>query len=216
MIGLKQTARGVRPKTLQKGIREYLCCLDCEKLFNDRYEKPSEALWKTLATGTVHGSHVLERRRTPEGNPVLRVTGFNYDSFKLFLLLNLWRASIADGGEYADVSLGPHEDAIRKMILRGDPGDQYLYPCVVFLVRDSLRMLSSFTRVRYEAHTTYQIAIANVALWYFISSHTKNEPMTGASISSTGVLDATIMHVHELPFYRLAVEEARRHATSKR
>jgi hypothetical protein len=50
------------------------------------------------------------------------INGLDYAMFKLFHLSVLWRAGVSTREEFRNVKLGSHEDVIRQMLLRDDPG----------------------------------------------------------------------------------------------
>ena len=64
----------------------------------------------------------------------------NYKKYKLFLLSILWRASISTRQMFNEISLGPHEEALRKMIYEGDPGkvDDYPIAMLTFIADKSV------------------------------------------------------------------------------
>jgi hypothetical protein len=53
----------------------------------------------------------------------------------------LWRASVAAGRPFQEVSLGPHEESIRQMLLAEDVGNPEHYPIVgnIFVFPDTRR-----------------------------------------------------------------------------
>src|SRR5205807_8245068 len=105
-------------RRLRKGLRERLLCDGCEGVIK-RYEDYFARTW--------YGQGVLPQFAPEHGEAVV-TDGLDYAAFKLFHLSILWRASVATREEFRDVKLGPqHEDAIRRMLLAGDPGpaDRY-------------------------------------------------------------------------------------------
>ena len=50
------------------------------------------------------------------------VTEVEYRPFKLFLMTQVWRAGVASDTFWKEVRLGPHEERLRRMLLRADPG----------------------------------------------------------------------------------------------
>jgi hypothetical protein len=104
------------PKLLQKGIREHLLCQECETALSV-YERYVSQLFKgELDIQTEHDGKMVT------------VYGLDYKKFKLFSLSVLWRASISTDVMFKDVTLGPHEETLRTMILKGDPGEVEQYP----------------------------------------------------------------------------------------
>ena len=102
---------------IPKGQYEKLLCADCETFLNVEYETYFDNLWysnKTLPTTF--------------NEKVFTVNGIDYSKFKLCLLSILWRASISSRDVFAMVKLPKkHEEQIRKMLLKKDPGEETLY-----------------------------------------------------------------------------------------
>ena len=115
MMGINGSGKlGWRP--LQKGLREELFCDDCEKLFNDNYEKPFLEFWKN--------SNPIPAKLKP--NQVFRLDVPSYEIFKLFHLSILFRASVSTLSTYREASISKkYEERLREMILNKDPGDPW-------------------------------------------------------------------------------------------
>lgn len=101
-------------KPLQNGLKQHLFCDDCEGRFSREYERPFSLLW-------------MDRARNPLPDPwpagqQVEVK-FDYASFKLFHLLNLYRAATSTLPTYRKVELGPHRANLRSMLMARDPGD---------------------------------------------------------------------------------------------
>ena len=101
---------------IQKGVREYLLCDDCEGKFS-KWENQFKQYW-------------YDTPALPQTVPLGLVTirGFGYAAFKLFHLSILWRSSVASTDNFNTVSLGTYEEKLRQMLMIGDPGpeDHYL------------------------------------------------------------------------------------------
>lgn len=61
----------------------------------------------------------------------IQYRNLDYHKFKLFLLSILWRSSISNREFFRDVDLGSAEENIRKMIIKGDAGDDTNYPILI-------------------------------------------------------------------------------------
>jgi len=83
---------------LQKGIREYLFCSDCEQHLNEKYEKPFLRQWTI--------DHPLPDRMQQDS---IHSAVYDYRSFKLFHLSILFRSSISSLPTFQSVNLGIHE-----------------------------------------------------------------------------------------------------------
>lgn len=113
-----------RARTLRKGLRESLLCEKCEgrlQKFEDHFAR------------TWFQNPALSRELKP--NPFVNLQ-LDYGFVKLFLLSIIWRASVSRLEDSTDVRLGPHEDRIRQMLLKVEPGPSTEYPIYAGLIWD--------------------------------------------------------------------------------
>lgn len=97
-------------KKHQDGFVDFLLCRQCEGFCSKEYEEPFVESWRTRAASSPWPrNHVVS----------LQV---DYRQFKLFHLLNLFRASVCTLPYFRHVDLKSNEEIIRKMLLNGDPG----------------------------------------------------------------------------------------------
>lgn len=168
------------PGYLQKGLRDRLLCDACEQFLNDRYEKPFYAQWQE--------GRLLPTRLLPDR--VHYVTGVDYATIKLFLLSVLFRASVSTLGPFSGVSLGPHEERLRLMVLQQDPGEPTQYPVVgMFTVDEAgtiLHSVASPVPYRLFRQRAYVFMFGGCEWAFFVSSHRTAE-VTGIGIRSDGV-----------------------------
>lgn len=66
----------------------------------------------------------------------IEISSFDYPKLKLFFLSLLWRADATSAPMFKAVSLGAHEQRIRKMILQKDPGSPEDYSVVLSMYSD--------------------------------------------------------------------------------
>jgi hypothetical protein len=104
----------------QKGMWERLLCTKCEALLN-RWERLSRRVFTDCLPPHEAGTKRVRVFRN-----------IDYASFKLFMLSILWRASVTTHSFFKHVSLGPHEEVIRHMILNRDAGEAQDYPMMIF------------------------------------------------------------------------------------
>ena len=107
-------------RRVQKGFWERLLCAKCETLLNG---------WERLARRVFTDSLPPHEAGTKRARSFKNV---DYASFKLFMLSILWRASVTTHSFFKHVSLGPHEELIRQMILNRDAGEAEDYPMMIF------------------------------------------------------------------------------------
>ena len=98
----------------QKGIRDYLLCEDCE----GEISKFEDYVRRIFYVGV--GVQITN------GNPIF-IQQIVYRKFKLFLLSLIWRASVSNNEFLENVSLGPDEEKIRKMLINRDPGSYHVF-----------------------------------------------------------------------------------------
>lgn len=99
-----------KKRLLQKGLREYMLCRDCEDILQ------KDETW--------FSNYWFQKRPLP--NPVegqyVDLTGFDFEPFFRFHLSILWRATVATRVEFSAISLGPYKEKLRKFLLRESPG----------------------------------------------------------------------------------------------
>lgn len=143
----------------QKGLREKLLCIECETKLSQL-----ELYAKTAFDGK------------PTERPLARVIivkGVDYKKFKLFLLSILWRASISSLEFFSEVSLGRHEEILRKMILAGDSGSSVKYGIVPFALVDGHRIETGIvmqpSREKMFGQVGYRFIFGGFLWTYFVS-----------------------------------------------
>lgn len=108
---------------LQKGIREKLLCYYCEQRLS-----PFEDHARRVFYGGQEFSFLEQKNR-------LVIKDIDYQKFKLFQLSLLWRAGVSSHPFFKGVTLGPHQERLRKMLHTKSPGQPYDYGCVLISVR---------------------------------------------------------------------------------
>lgn len=187
-------------KALQKGIREHLFCETCEQHFNEYCEKPFRAQWVVTP---------------PLPNPWKTTEPYwvtvEYSSFKLFHLSVLFRASVSSLPTYAEVSLGPHQERLRQMLLSRDPGEYWQYPVFGYAVvhhktNRIIPMVSQAQRSSFNGHRCYGIMYGGVQWWVCVSSH-RNYEFEKISLQPDGR-----MPFHAIPWNEVSVIQQASHA----
>jgi hypothetical protein len=183
-------------KAVQKGIREHLFCESCEQHFNEYFEKPFRAQWVVAA---------------PLPSPwnvddIFWVT-VDYSSFKLFHLSVLFRASVSSLPTYAEVSLGPHQERLRKLLLNRDPGAPSQYPVFGYAVvhhttNRLIPMVSQAQRSNFGGQPCYGMIYGGVQWWVCVSSH-RNREFESIALQADGR-----MPFHAVPWNEVSVIQA--------
>lgn len=155
-----------RTELVQKGDRERLLCFDCDNRRIGSLERYFSQYW-------YHGNALPEQ--IPESG--VSLSDLDYGLFKLFLLSLVWRASVSRSSSYKAADLGPHEDAIRRMLLSGDPGPPSKYCIYAGLIIDPGTRelwdegLMAPVRLKVDGLWAYRIFFSGAAWTIVISQH---------------------------------------------
>lgn len=172
-------------KEQRKGIYEKLFCKKCD---NDIIGKYEDHAAKVMFGD---GKKEIEIKKTKMG---LFIREIDYTLFKLFQISLLWRASISTRPEIIRISLGPHAEKMRKMLLTEDPGEIYEYGVVIYLFPQSSKDMKDLivspelSEKRVEGNRIYR-AIFNGLFWtFFVSNHSKQYTFKDHFLSKEGIL----------------------------
>jgi len=159
--GIECSSRSPEQHFLQKGKRQPLLCEECDNVVLGKYETQFKEFW-------------FDRQALPHlvNGRSVSVDGADYTLCKLFHLSILWRAGVSSLPEFANVSLGPHADRLRQMLLTGDAGAEEAYAVIGFVIVLDNRevvydLITGPIRSRKGAFTTYFMCYAGCE-WYFI------------------------------------------------
>jgi len=192
-----QGNKGYKP--LQQGLREYLFCECCEQHFNEYCEKPFQTQWINANPNSLPDPWSVSE---PYWITV------DYNSFKLFHLSVLFRASVSSLPNFAEVSLGPHQDRLRQMILNRDPGKFWQYSIfgVAVIHHKTKRIIHSVTmacRTKYKEHTCYSTIYGGVQWSISVSSH-RNREFEHCALQKDGCMPFHAVHWNELEVFQIA------------
>jgi len=157
-----QVPSDAREKFVQKGIREYLLCQECETKLS-RYEKYAVEIIREIPEFLTDSSGLFTYFENVE-----------YSRFKLFQLSLIWRAGITSDKMFENVSLGKHEEKLRKMIDDENPGKFTDYGCLMITVPDTKlidKIIWSPTREKLSGHNGYRFFTGDLFWYFFVSSH---------------------------------------------
>lgn len=154
---------------VQKGIREHLFCEECEQHFNEHFEKPFRASW-------VENCPLLDPWETEE----VQWIKVDYSSFKLFHLSVLFRAGVSSLPTFAEVSLGPHEERLRNMLLDLTAGPEDRYPIFGHAVvhHKTHRVVQMVTKAyasKFGGRRCYGMMYGGVQWWVCVASDSNYE-----------------------------------------
>lgn len=162
----------------QKGYREKLLCEVCEGRFNK---------WETYVSKILY-----QEAKVVEGNGRITIVDLDYNKFKLFQLSLLWRVGVSSRSEFTEVTLGPHEEKLRKMLLKENPGSQNEYGCSLVLCpkyREILQnLIISPDTIKVEAHHLVRFLLAGLFWNFFVSSHTPSIASENIFLNENGEL----------------------------
>jgi len=166
---------------IQKGLYEHLLCADCECKIS-KYEQHAKRVFYDE----------FEFFETDIPNKI-KVVNLEYKMFKLFQLSVLWRASVSSLSFFANIKLGSHEDKIRQMLIKDDPGRPDQYGCAIFGL--FLGKGQAFDAIitpgvgRVSGHRTYKFIFGS-CLWFFVvSSHSISSDYSESFLTTDGTLE---------------------------
>lgn len=186
-------------RLIQCGIYEPLLCEVCEQYINEHFEKPFRAQW--------FESSPLPVTWKPED---VHWGQFDYASFKLFHLSVMFRASVSSLGTYQAVSLGPHEERIRQLLLARNTGPAWQYPIFGYaVVHDKtwsvVRVISAPEVLSHAGHRCYGMLYGGAYWCISVSSH-RNSLAEQAGLQADGR-----MAFHAVPWNEVGIiQDAKR------
>jgi hypothetical protein len=151
----------------QKGFREPLLCPNCETTLSE---------WETYACEALTGGQLFQH---PGNENLTWLEGIDYTRFKLFQLSNLWRAGVAKNVFFSKVRLGAHAQALRRMLLAGDPGEPWQYGCLMIRMHqrgDAVPVIVQPTRMAMPDGRYVRFTFASYFWAYRISSDKPADP----------------------------------------
>jgi hypothetical protein len=143
-----------------------------------------------------------------------------YGSFKLFHLSVLFRAGVSTLPTYAEVSLGPHQERLRQMLLNKDPGNPWQYPVFGHAVvhHRTKRIIQIVSRAQLSSHAghrCYGMMYGGAQWWIVVSSH-QNKVLQRLSLRQDGRMPFHAVPWNELPVMQGASEALRNTAPNNR
>ena len=135
---------------------------------------------------------IRENRTDPDGTKYTYCAELDYTQFKLFLLSVLWRASISSRPLFQEVSLGPHEESIRRMLIESDPGEQMNYPCLIMTYSNLHQfpndVVAQPSQSRVDGGYVYKFLISGMVYIFYVSKHIIPNKLKDCAINRKGEL----------------------------
>lgn len=179
-------------KFAQKGLRQELLCDGCEQRLG-RHERYVSLL--------MSGGIPLQVEPR-ESFIVFR--GVDYKALRMFQLSVLWRASICTLDFFSQVSLGPHDERIRQLLVNDDPGQPWQYGCLMFsLVHDGAvveDLMVQPTEVRLDGVPCYRFVFGGHFWLYFVAKHQHPRKIEAVSLDVSGELRIRRKNIAEIKY----------------
>ena len=165
-------------KPQQKGERENLLCKRCETVFS---------VWENYAKAIWHQK--IGQWKYLDGGGLLGAR-LDYQKLRLFLLSLLWRFDVATGDIGDNVSLGPHSEKIRQMLLKRTAPKPTLYPCMMMRVLEDKEWkrvgLRWPIKGRWDDQRAYSVAFRGIGLLYIVGNRKLKPEQQRGCISVDG------------------------------
>lgn len=177
-----------------------MLCRDCEDKLNK---------WETYAAQVMFGGTEIGLEKLQDA---LIVRDVDYAKFKLFQISLIWRAGASRLQQFSNVNLGPHEENLRCMIEKEDPGAPADYGCLVILTPSYFNLTSQMMMLaqetRFDDHRCYMFLIAGFTWVFFVSSHMEQLPYKEKMfLGLDGVLPVIIENAASKIFFEKTVDE---------
>lgn len=194
----------------QKGLKERLLCGECE----DRISK-----WERYARWVIYSPGKSEQVKSVQGRVVL-YENVDYEKFKLFQMSLVWRMSASNLKQFGEVRLGRyHGERARRMLLKGDPGAEDDYPCIMTAIifdpndlgkNEELRgfWLSPHRDRTRGGHIYYAMFVGGFYYVFTISKHSIPMDIRKLFLNRTNQLPILASRVDEVPDLKRNLLEA--------
>ncbi len=141
----------------QSEIREKMLCGNCEQKIGILEKYAKEALFmKRNISFTKHDNIDIFKN-------------FDYEKTKLFFLSILWRMSLAKNDMFSQVSLGPHEKRVQKMLLLKKSISSWDYPIFavypLFSGSKHEDMILAPSYIKINAHRLYRFVVGGICVF---------------------------------------------------
>lgn len=186
-------------RIIQDGPKEYLLCDECEQKIS-RYEK----YFREAIHLSRHGIKIRQNRQFAV------IDNLDYSKVKLFFLSLLWRMSVSSRAEFENVCIGDEEEAVRRMIVREEPGEssQYSVSAIIPLINQKMEEVWATTpwvsKTPWE--TIYHIVIGGIL--YSISTARQNSFFPAQLLlSESGRWVMPLADFNSIPYLREFIDD---------
>ncbi|WP_157373395.1 hypothetical protein [Algoriphagus terrigena] len=174
----------------QSGIHEpNILCKECDNSLLSSFERYFSIFFNSNKI-PIEKSPNLISDFDLNGNKFFHCSNADYSKLKLFFLSILWRSSLSNHEFFKEISLGPHEDKIRLMLLNNSPGDVDDYPVMISIVDQAPKSPKDYigqpTLKKYKGHKIAGFWISSIMFAVVISSHRKPSESLIMSLKPNG------------------------------
>ena len=167
-------------KLEQKGLREKLLCSGCENRIG---------VYERYVSLLIHGGIELDFETAGDLDII---TNVNYKLIRLFQLSILWRAGASSLPFFSTVSLGPHQERLRKLIFAADVGLPWQYGCLMCSILHSNELQKHVivqpTWTKVGGVFGYRFVCGGFAWIFCVASHQTYTKLETASLDPKGEL----------------------------
>lgn len=198
---LSVTSRRQAPSPVQDFGKERLLCVRCEGIISR---------WESDAARVFNQRKTFDQPRLPQ-NWCYENEGLPYSATKLYLLSLLWRMSVSRLPAFSEVRLGPHAEAIRQMLIAGNPGRADEYGCTLQVVIDGKgRIPVTRPADRYRigpAVVHYRLLLDGFLLTWFVGSTEANRrgDLGSFFLQETGTWSSLVVPLNKVSFLHAAL-----------
>lgn len=151
-------------KKHRKGVYEKLLCMACEQIIGE---------YEDYAAKVLNGGTRISVQQFPEK---LLIGNLDYARFKLFQISLLWRAGASSDRAFRSIELGPHAEAMRKMLFTKTPGEPHKYGCLLFYSSTThemmKRMINPFEKIKKKIGGFHSYrAVLGGLMWAYVVSN---------------------------------------------
>lgn len=110
-------------------------------------------------------------------NEALQIDSYDYHKLKLFFLSVLWRASVSQSQFFKKVSLGIHEEIIRKALLIHDAGSPDFYSVILSIFDKPANNVPTLSpeKSRFDEVNCYKLYLSNFIVLVKVDSNRQFE-----------------------------------------